>query len=137
MSDIENLRKQAKRLVRWHRNGNHSVAARIRAALPEYRDASDGTILRSPFRLQTAHELIARELGFESWAALKREGVGSLPTPTKDTAAATLIAAGPQLFVSDILAACAYFEDTLGFERTFVHGEPPFYAQVVRDGARL
>ncbi|MEX0783291.1 MAG: VOC family protein [Dehalococcoidia bacterium] len=138
MSDIENLRKQAKRLVRWHRDGNHSVAARIRAALPEYRDASDGTILRSPFRLQTAHELVAREMGFESWAALK-EGVATLPTPTKDTTTTpvTLTAAEPQLFVSDILAACAYFEDTLGFERTFVHGEPPFYAQVVRDGARL
>jgi uncharacterized glyoxalase superfamily protein PhnB len=143
MSDIEKLRKQAKRLVRWHREGNYSVAARIRAALPQYRDASDGMILRSPFRLQTAHEVIARERGFESWAALRawttsREGVETLPTPTRDAAtAATLIAAEPQLFVADILAACAYFEDTLGFERMFVHGEPPFYAQVERDGVRL
>lgn len=138
MSEIENLRKQAKQLVRWHRGGNHSVAARIRAALPEYGDASDGTILRSPFRLQSAHRLLARELGFETWEALK-EGVATLPTSKRDTASnpIALTAAEPQLFVSDILASCAYFEDTLGFERTFVHGEPPFYAQVVRDGARL
>jgi uncharacterized glyoxalase superfamily protein PhnB len=138
MSDIENLRKQAKRLVRWHRDGNHSVAARIRAALPEFGNASDGKILRSPFPLNAAHRVIARELGFESWAALK-EGVATLPTPHRNTdpAPVTLKAAEPQLFVTDILAACAYFEDTLGFERTFVHGEPPFYAQVVRDDARL
>jgi uncharacterized glyoxalase superfamily protein PhnB len=138
MSEIENLRKQAKRLVRWHRDGNHSVAARIRSALPRYGNASDGEILRSPFPLQAAHEVLARELGFESWSALK-EGAATLPTPTREipTESVTLTAAEPQLYVADILAACAYYEDTLGFERTFVHGEPPFYAQVVRDGARL
>lgn len=138
MSDIENLRKQAKRLVRWHRDGNYSVAARIRAALPEFSNVTDGMILRGPFPLHAAHRVIARELGFESWAALK-EGVATLPEThrTTDPKPLTLNAAEPQLFVTDILAACAYFEDTLGFERTFVHGEPPFYAQVVRDNARI
>jgi uncharacterized glyoxalase superfamily protein PhnB len=139
MSDIENLRKQAKQLVRWHREGNYSLAARIRAGLPQYRHARDGEILRSPFRLQAAQDLLARELGFESWAALKaKEGEISMATPNRDTTTTpTLIAAEPQLYVSDVLAACAYFETTLGFQRVFVHGEPAFYAQVVRDGARL
>ncbi|MDB5678162.1 VOC family protein [Sphingomonas bacterium] len=47
----------------------------------------------------------------------------------------TLIAE-PQLFVSDIAASCTFFA-RIGFATAFVHGDPPFYAQVVRDGARL
>lgn len=49
----------------------------------------------------------------------------------------TLIAAVPQLFVSDIAAACAFFTGTLGFAVEFIHGEPPFYAQVKRGGAQI
>ena len=48
-----------------------------------------------------------------------------------------LIAAVPQLFVSDIAASCAYFTDRLGFTLEFVYGEPPFYAQVTRGGAQV
>jgi catechol 2,3-dioxygenase-like lactoylglutathione lyase family enzyme len=48
-----------------------------------------------------------------------------------------LIAAVPQLFVSDIAAACAFFTDKLGLAIEFVYGEPPFYAQVKRDGAQI
>lgn len=47
------------------------------------------------------------------------------------------MAAEPQLFVADLDVACAFYVGKLGFEVTFVHGEPPFYAQVVRDNARL
>jgi catechol 2,3-dioxygenase-like lactoylglutathione lyase family enzyme len=46
------------------------------------------------------------------------------------------LTAEPQLFVSDIAASCAFFA-AIGFATAFVHGDPPFYAQVVRDGARL
>lgn len=48
-----------------------------------------------------------------------------------------LIAAEPQLFVPDVAAACSFYVDRLGFELVFVHGDPPFYAQVQRGGARL
>ena len=48
-----------------------------------------------------------------------------------------LIAAEPQLFVADIKASCDFFTQRLGFAIVFVYGEPPFYAQVRRDGARL
>ncbi|WP_240047528.1 VOC family protein [Sphingomonas panacisoli] len=47
-----------------------------------------------------------------------------------------MLTAEPQLFVSDIAASCAWFA-AIGFAATFVHGDPPFYAQVARDGARL
>ena len=46
-------------------------------------------------------------------------------------------AAEPQLFVTDIRASCDFFAKKLGFAVVFAYGEPPFYAQVKRDGARL
>jgi catechol 2,3-dioxygenase-like lactoylglutathione lyase family enzyme len=49
----------------------------------------------------------------------------------------TLIAAEPQLFVADIVVSCAFYTGKLGFAVAFTYGEPAFYAQVVRDGARL
>lgn len=55
----------------------------------------------------------------------------------KARAKPTLIAAEPQLFVADIAASCAFYTQKLGFAVAFVHGDPPFYAQVVRDGARI
>ncbi|HZT51277.1 MAG TPA: VOC family protein [Stellaceae bacterium] len=48
-----------------------------------------------------------------------------------------LAAAEPQLFVSDIAASCDFFAGRLGFAVAFRYGDPPFYAQVVRDGARI
>jgi catechol 2,3-dioxygenase-like lactoylglutathione lyase family enzyme len=46
-------------------------------------------------------------------------------------------AAEPQLFVADIKASCDFFTQKLGFAVVFVYGDPPFYGQVMRDGARL
>ncbi len=48
-----------------------------------------------------------------------------------------IIAAEPQLFATDLAAAIDYYVDRLGFALAFVHGQPAFYAQVVRDGARI
>ena len=50
---------------------------------------------------------------------------------------ALLIAAEPQLFVADVRTSCDFFSSKLGFSVVFVYGEPPFYGQVARDGARL
>ncbi len=50
---------------------------------------------------------------------------------------AKLFAAEPQLFVADIEASCAFYTEKLGFAVAFTYGVPPFYGQVVRDGARL
>ncbi len=49
----------------------------------------------------------------------------------------TLIAAEPQLYVRDIVASSEFYSRMLGFSVAFTYGEPPFYCQVVRDGARL
>ena len=40
MSRLEFYKKQAKQLVRWHREGNHSVGGRIRG-LARYRTLTD------------------------------------------------------------------------------------------------
>jgi len=137
MPNFENLRKQAKQLVRWHRERNYSVGGRIRAALPSYRDSADADLLAMRFTLAMAQEVIAKESGFESWAALK-SGVDHMPTREQpEQHDPFLRAAAPQLFVSDIRAACDYYTNVLGFDVVFVHGKPPFYGQVARDGIRL
>jgi uncharacterized glyoxalase superfamily protein PhnB len=49
----------------------------------------------------------------------------------------TLLFAEPQLFATDLEAALDHYVGRLGFRLAFSYGEPAFYAQVVRDGARL
>jgi uncharacterized glyoxalase superfamily protein PhnB len=49
----------------------------------------------------------------------------------------TLVAAEPQLYVRDIAVASEFYARALGFAVAFTYGEPPFYAQLSRDGARL
>ena len=70
MSPLETYRKQAKQLVRWHREGHYSIGGRIRG-LARYRHLTDAQALKMKFPLATAQEIIACEAGFESWAELK------------------------------------------------------------------
>ena len=50
---------------------------------------------------------------------------------------AVIAGAEPQLFVADIKSSCDFFTRKLGFVIAFTYGEPPFYVQVKRDGARI
>ena len=137
MPNLENLRKQAKLYVRWHRDGHHPVAAQIRAVLPRFKDLTDRQILERDFKLRDAQELVARRSGFESWQALKT-GVQAMTDIAQPIASKPeLTQAEAQLFVADIKASCAFFTAKLGFEVVFTYGEPPFYGQVKRDNARL
>jgi uncharacterized glyoxalase superfamily protein PhnB len=136
MPTIDHFRKQAKLHLRWHREGYHPVAAIIRERLPRFATSSDHDILRASFKLADAQELVARKAGFESWSALLKghEPMTNAPSPA---GTATILAAEPQLFVTDMPAAIAYYADRLGFSLVFSYGEPAFYAQVARGGARL
>ncbi len=137
MPNLENLRKQAKLVLRWHRDRYYPVAAQIRAALPRFAQLSDAQILAREFRLSDAQELVARQHGFSSWQALK-QGVSTMPEQVMQAARpAVLTTAEPQLFVADIPASCAFFTEKLGFTIVFTYGEPAYYGQVKRDGARL
>lgn len=49
----------------------------------------------------------------------------------------TLVTAEPQLFVRDVAVAAEFYVRKLGFTLAFSYGDPPSYAQVSRDGARL
>ena len=137
MPNLENLRKQAKLILRWHRDRYYPVAARIRSGLPRFSQMTDPDILAHSFRLGDAQELVARQHGFESWQALKT-GLSTMSDHADTTSTAAVItAAEPQLFVADIKASCDFFTGKLGFTVIFTYGEPPFYAQVARDAARM
>ena len=41
----------------------------------------------------------------------------------------------PIIFVANVQASAEFFRDTLGFSIDFLHGHPPFYGAVSRDGA--
>jgi hypothetical protein len=71
MPNLENLKKQAKLVLRWHRDRYYPVAAQIRAVLPRYRYLTDAEVLAHSFKLGDAQELVARQHGFDSWQALK------------------------------------------------------------------
>lgn len=43
----------------------------------------------------------------------------------------------PILFVRDVAASAGFYRDRLGFAVDFLHGTPPFYGAVSRDGACL
>ena len=137
MPNIENLKKQAKQYLRWHRERYYPVAAQIRAVLPHFRDVEDVQILDASFTLADAQELVARQLGFDSWQALKSGADAMAATRKQTTARPVFTAIEVQLFVADVTRACDFYTNKLGFAVDFSYGDPPFYAQVVRDNARL
>src|SRR6202012_6052827 len=92
MPNLENLRKQAKLVLRRHRDRYYPVAAQIRAGLPRYAGMADSEILAENFKLGDAQELVARQHGFESWQALK-QGLPTMSEPTEPSTAKAVIAA--------------------------------------------
>ena len=137
MPNLENLKKQAKQYLRWHRDGYHPVAAEIRTALPRFRRMTDAQVLAARFRLSDAQELVARRAGFESWAALKTGAAAMTTDRHDDPSRALLRTTEAQVYVADLERSRDFFTAKLGFCPGFVYGDPPFYGQVARDGARL
>ena len=137
MPNLENLKKQAKLYLRWHREGYFPVAAQISRFLARYQDLSDREVLDADFKLSDAQELVARKQGVENWPALAK-GIETMTSPVASRASTpTVLAAEPQLFVSEIDRSCRFYVEKLGFKIGFSYGKPPFYAQVYRDGGRL
>jgi catechol 2,3-dioxygenase-like lactoylglutathione lyase family enzyme len=136
MPSIETYRKQAKLLVRWHRERNYSIGEKLRL-LERYRHLTDVEVLEMAMPLTLAQEIVAVEAGFRDWAALKA-GTGDLTHPSRvDASEPTLAGAVPILFVHDVAAAAAFYESKLGLHIDFLHGKPPFYGSVSRDRACL
>ncbi|HLJ88775.1 MAG TPA: VOC family protein [Candidatus Angelobacter sp.] len=136
MPTLETYRKQAKLLLRWHREGNYSIGGRVRQ-LKRYQSLTDAEVLSHKFTLAMAQEIIATEAGYQTWAELKAASAEALKRPRARAGAGALNAAIPVLLVRDVAASVDFFEKKLGFEIDFLHGKPPFYGEVSRDGARL
>jgi catechol 2,3-dioxygenase-like lactoylglutathione lyase family enzyme len=137
MPNLENLKKQAKLILRWHRERHYPVAAQIREHLPRFLNMPDSEILAATFKLSDAQEMVARQQGFDSWQALKA-GLSTTSLEVKSSPSkVTIVGAEPQLLVTDIERSCEFFHEKLGFALVFSYGKPPYYAQVGRDAARL
>ncbi len=146
MPSIETYRKRAKQLVRWHRERNYSIGAKLRL-LPRYAQITDAAALAMQLPLTLAQEIVAVEAGFGNWNGLKASTAsssGSAAIAAQDesaqnrsTAPQELSAAVPILFVRNVTAAAQFYRDKLGFHIDFLHGQPPFYGSVSRDLACL
>jgi len=137
MPNLENMKKQAKLILRWHRERHYPVAAQIRGLLPGFSNMPDSQVLAANFKLSDAQEMVARQHGFDSWQALKAGLSAQLRRAKSSPSKATIVCAEPQLFVTDIKRSCEFFQQKLGFSLVFTYGEPPYFAQVARDAARL
>jgi uncharacterized glyoxalase superfamily protein PhnB len=138
MHNLENLKKQAKALLRLHRDRSHHLAIVARSVLPKYSALTDREVLAADFKLGDAQELIARQHGCESWAKLKiacENGAAPQQEPVVPGDAGPLFAV-PMLYVADVRRAVDHYQRVLGFEAA-LEGDPPFYAEVWRGGARV
>ncbi len=136
MPTTDTYRKQAKLLLRWHREGNYSIGEKVRH-LDRYRTLSDRDILSLPFTLTLAQEVIAVAAGYTDWAALKTATADMPATRRAPAGPPVLKSVVPVLLVRDVTAGAEFFRDRLGFDIDFLHGEPPFYGAVSRDSACL
>ena len=68
---LEQLKLRARELQQLHRERRPAAAARIAAHHPGFIGRSEQAVLDAPFQLADAQLVIAREHGFESWAAMK------------------------------------------------------------------
>ena len=126
MPNLENLKKQAKLILRWHRERHYPVATQIRGLLPRFVNMPDSEILAATFKLSDAQEMVARQHGFDSWQALKA-GLSAPSHRVKSSPSkATIVGAEPQLLVTDIKRSCKFFREKLGFSLVFSYGDPPY-----------
>ena len=73
MPTLDTYRKQAKLLLRWHRDGDYAIGEKLRQ-LERYRALTDREALALKFTLALAQEIVAVEAGHETWAAAESGG---------------------------------------------------------------
>ena len=73
--NLEQLKKQAKDLLKSHKGGALQAVERIRVSHPHWASASDSEIRDARLALSDAQLVIAREYEFSSWAKLKEHVV--------------------------------------------------------------
>jgi uncharacterized glyoxalase superfamily protein PhnB len=133
MPTLDTYRKQAKLLMRWHRERDYSLGGRVRT-LDRFKTMTDREILAMKFPLTLAQEIVAVEAGHKSWAELKTIAVDAPKMPAVIAEPPIFKSVIPILFVRDVTASAAFFREKLGFSEDFLHGSPPFYGAVSRNG---
>jgi uncharacterized glyoxalase superfamily protein PhnB len=136
MPTLETCRKQAKLLLRWHRERDYSIGGKVRK-LARYQSLTDREVLALKFTLTMAQEIVAVEAGYQGWAELKAATAEAPKTPRTSSGPPFLKDVTPILLVRDVKTCAAFFQQKLGFEIDFLHGLPPFYGAVSRDGVCL
>ena len=111
--------EQAKKYLRWHRERYYPVAAEIRAGLPRFRQLGDAQILEANFKLADAQELVARQMGFDGWQALKSGADAMTDERRQTTPRPILNSIEAQLFVANIQSSCDFYTNKLGFAVEF------------------
>jgi ankyrin repeat protein len=81
--NLEQLKNQAKDLLKTYKTADAEALKRIRANHPDYSNAAETEIRAAKFSLSDAQLVIAREYGFASWPRLKQH-VESLLLETAD-----------------------------------------------------
>ncbi|MCY4652973.1 MAG: bifunctional nuclease family protein, partial [Dehalococcoidia bacterium] len=70
--NLEQLRKQAKDLLKAYRSGDPPAVARFRVSIPRYSKLTDDALVRLSLSLGDAQRVIAAEYGFSSWLQMRR-----------------------------------------------------------------
>ncbi len=138
MPNLENLKKQAKLILRWHRERHYPVAAQIRELMPRFLNMPDSEILAVNFKLSDAQEMVARQHGFDSWQALKAGLLSARRAKSNCRHPKRRLSVQSRNCSSPISRDHANFStEKLGFSLVFSYGNPPYYVQMGRDAARL
>src|SRR5437867_3648103 len=101
MPTLETYRKQAKLLLRWHRDGDYSIGGIVRQ-LARFRSLTDCQVLELKFSLALAQEIVAVGAGHKNWAELKAAAAGARKTPRVSPGSPLMKSAIPILFVRDV-----------------------------------
>jgi hypothetical protein len=87
---LENLKNQAKRVLKGHQAADPDTLKHIQEHHPRWGKASPATIQNSHFTLSDAQLVIANEYGFETWSKLKSHVLLHQADPSTDGAVKTL-----------------------------------------------
>jgi ankyrin repeat protein len=80
--NLEQLKNQAKSLLKGHRTADPEVLARVREHHPRGQDRFDAILSGRRFTLADAQLVIANEYGFETWPALRAHVLSQQASPS-------------------------------------------------------
>jgi len=82
--NLEQLRNQAKSLLKGHRAAIPEALVRVRENHPRWQDSSDAVLASARLKLADTQLVIANEYGFKNWPALKAHVLSQQANPSID-----------------------------------------------------